>query len=137
MSGELDTEEFWRVRQIALAVVRREAVSSDDLGWLADTCERLSDELGEASEKTVTADELSEAELRAERAEERLEEVLQKAGQFEKELIALKAENDGLKAFRPERLMFLRKAMQACMSELDGLGSDGAPAKTVKRKRRA
>src|SRR5208337_67099 len=132
MADELDCDELWRVRQIALAAVRHEVVAADEILWLADTCVRLSNRIVDGAEKTITADELSEAELRAERADERFEEELQKMGRLEEELIALKAENEKLKAFRPERLMFLRKAMEACVRELDGV----APAKSTTRKRR-
>ncbi len=145
MAEELDCEELWRVRQIALASVRHEAVAPDEILWLTNTCERLSDEIAEDADKTVTAEELSEAELRAEHAEERLEEVLQKISKSDKELVKktsgleeklaeLRAENEKLKAFRPERLMFLRKAMHACVRELDGVtGSD--PVKPARKRR--
>ncbi len=144
MADELDCEKLWRVRQIALAAVRHEVVASSEILWLADTCKHLSDSIAEDADKTVTSEEFSEVELRAERAEERLEEELQKTSKLEEavakktrsleeELAELRAENEKLKAFRPERLMFLRKAMHACVRELDGV-SGNAPRPTRKRR---
>jgi TolA-binding protein len=129
----LDEEDVSKLRVIAIAIIRHETPSFDDLEWLVEQTYALDLEAAEHEPAMTNADE------RADAAESQLEDAQARIEELEVENNRLQAAEiirQGTADFNPDRLHFLRNSLASCLQSVDLALADKPATKPAPRKGR-